>query len=66
MGKAKVFSCEHRCKTHGILLGVFNFGIIIGYRELFGKESATQVALLYLDIYDFYTGLDFLVVSLTF
>jgi hypothetical protein len=55
--KAKVFSCEHKCKTHGILLAVFNCGIVIGYRELFGKESTTQVALLYLDIYDYYIGI---------
>ena len=55
--KAKVFSCEHKCKTHGILLAAFNCGIVIGYRELFGKESTTQVALLYLDIYDYYIGI---------
>jgi hypothetical protein len=63
---AKVFSCDHRCKTHGILLAVFNCGIIIGYRELFGKESATQVALLYLDICDFYTGKDLFFLALIF
>jgi hypothetical protein len=55
--KAKVFSCEHKCKTRGILLAVFNCGILIGYRELFRKESTTQVALLYLDIYDYYIGI---------
>ena len=34
------------------LLALSNCGIIVGYRELYGSESITQVANMYLDMVD--------------
>lgn len=49
-------SCVNKTKTKGVVLAVFNCGIILGYRELFGAESCTQVCLFYLDILTAYAG----------
>ncbi len=40
----------NKTKTRGLLIAAFNCGFIIGYRELYGSESLSQVALFYLDI----------------
>jgi hypothetical protein len=52
--KTSCFSCDMKCRTRGIQLGINNCGVIVGYRELFGSESSSQVALMYLDICDHY------------
>lgn len=56
--KSSIFSCEMKCKTRGIQLACGNCGIILGYRELFGAESCTQVAQMYLDLCVAYKGKD--------
>ena len=40
------------CRTKGVILAVYNCGIICSYKVLFGSESLTQVARFYLDIMD--------------
>ena len=45
-------TCDVKVKTRGILLALSNCGIIVGYRELYGSESITQVANMYLDMVD--------------
>ena len=48
--KSKIFACNMKCKTRGILLGCSPCGIILGFRELYGSESCSQVAQMYLDL----------------
>jgi hypothetical protein len=38
--------------SRGIQLAATNCGIVLGYRDLYGAEILTQVALFFLDIYD--------------
>ena len=40
-------ACDVKVNTRGILLALSNCGIIVGYRELYGSESITQVANMY-------------------
>jgi len=42
-------SNNNKCKTRGVVLGVYNCGIILSFRELYGSESLTQVCLFYLE-----------------
>ena len=37
--KTKVYSCESKCKTRGVLLGATNCGLVISFSELYGSES---------------------------
>ena len=46
------FSCLLKCKTRGVELACTPCGLIIGIRELFGSESLTQVAQVYMDMSD--------------
>ncbi len=55
--KSKIFSCEMKCKTRGIQLACSDTGIIIGFRELYGAESCTQVAQMYFDLCESYDGI---------
>ena len=48
----KIQSCNYKVKTRGIILAVYNWGIIAGVREMFGAESLSQVSQLYLNILD--------------
>ena len=50
--KTNVYACDMKVKTRGIQLALTNCGIIVAYRELYGSESTTQVALVYLDLCD--------------
>ena len=43
--KDLVIPCLKKCRTTGVLLTVFNCGIICGYREIFSAESLSQVAI---------------------
>jgi hypothetical protein len=52
--KTITHTCDVKVKTRGILLALSNCGIILGYRELYGSESVTQVANMYLDIVDLF------------
>ena len=46
------FAFNYKVKTRGLILAVNNCGIIAGAREMFGAESLSQMAQLYLDIVD--------------
>lgn len=37
--------CIKKCRTTGVLLSVYNCGIVSGYREIFAAESLTQVGI---------------------
>ena len=39
-----------KSRTKGLLISAYNCGIVNGYRELYGRESISQVTLYYLDI----------------
>jgi hypothetical protein len=54
--KLTVTSCDIKCKTRGILLSATNCGIVMSFRELYGSESCTQVALLFMDTLDSFKG----------
>ena len=54
--KTNIYTCEMKCKTRGIQIACNNCGIVVAHRELFGSESLTQVALMYLDMADNYIG----------
>ena len=54
--KTDSYTCDIKCRTRGLLLACSNCGVIIAYRELFGAESLTQVAILFVDIFDNYKG----------
>jgi hypothetical protein len=49
--KTCTIPCNKKCRTTGILLSVYNCGIVCGYRELFSSESLTQVAIFLLGNY---------------
>ncbi len=55
--KTKVFSCENKCKTRGVVVAAFNCGIVLSFREIFGSESLTQIGLMYLDTISAYSGM---------
>ena len=55
--KTTVFNCDLKCKTRGLQLACSNCGIVLAFRELYGSESLTQVALMYLDIVDNFKGI---------
>jgi hypothetical protein len=42
--------CKKKCRTTGVLLTVYNCGIVCGYREICSSESLTQVSIFLLDI----------------
>jgi hypothetical protein len=44
------FPCKNKTRTKGVLLGVFNCGIIGAYSEIFNDESLFQVSLFVLDM----------------
>jgi transcription elongation factor Elf1 len=50
--KTSVYACNLKCKTRGIELACSNCGIVLAFRELYGSESLTQVAYMYLDLVD--------------
>ena len=52
--KSSQFACEMKCRTRGLALLCTNCGIIIAYKELFGSESCTQIALMYLEVRSHY------------
>lgn len=54
--KSKLTSCDIKCKTRGILIMATNCGIVVSFREMYGAESLTQVALFYLDTLDHWQG----------
>jgi hypothetical protein len=54
--KSNIYACDLKCKTRGIQIACNNCGVVVAYRELFGSESLTQVALMYLDLVDNYTS----------
>jgi hypothetical protein len=58
--KSKFLSCDLKCRTRGLQLACMNCGIILVYKELYGSESCTQVALMYLQICANFSGKLFL------
>ncbi len=52
--KINTTSCDVKVKTREILSILSNCGVIVGYREIYGSESITQVANLYLNIADLF------------
>lgn len=54
--KSKFFTCNMKCKTRGLQLACGNCGIVLAFRELFGSESCTQVAQMYIDLCEAYKG----------
>jgi hypothetical protein len=46
------FAFNYKVKTRGLILAVYNYGIIAGAREMLGAESLSQVAQLHLDKVD--------------
>lgn len=55
--KSRIFSCHMKCKTRGIQLACSDRGIVLGFRELYGSESCMQVAQMYLDLCEAFTGI---------
>ena len=55
--KSKNFSWDMKCKTRGIQLACANCDIIYRFRELFGAESCTQVAQMYIDLCEAFNGM---------
>ena len=47
--KTSVYSCIFKLKTCGVLLACSNCGIILNFKEFYGAESCSQVALFYLE-----------------
>jgi len=43
--------CVNKCRTTGVAIIASNRGIVLGFRELFGSESLTQVVHFCLDVY---------------
>lgn len=42
--KSKVYTCESKTSTCGLQIFCSNCGLILGFKEMFGSESCTQVA----------------------
>jgi len=55
--KTTVYTCDIKVKTCGVLLACTCCGIIVNYKEFYGAESCTQVALFYLETIDNYKGI---------
>ena len=54
--KSQYYSCEVKCKTRGVIIAASNCGLVLGWREIYGAESCTQVALFYLNLANLYVG----------
>ncbi len=54
--KSKIFACEMKCKTRGVQLACSDSGIVLAFRELYGAESCTQVAQMYVDLCESFIG----------
>lgn len=54
--KTRVYSCELKARTCGILILCGNCGIIEGFSELYGSESCTQVGAYLVDFYENFKG----------
>ncbi len=54
--KSKIFACEMKCKTRGVQLACSDSGIVLAFRELYGAESCTQVAQMYIDLCKSFIG----------
>ena len=52
----KFYSCFFKSRTRGQIICATNCGFIVGFREMFGVESHTQVAKLLLDVCDCFNG----------
>ena len=50
--KTSAFSCLLKWKKRGVERACTSCGLIIGIRELYGSESLTQVAQMYMDMFD--------------
>jgi hypothetical protein len=44
--------CTKKTRTKGVLLAVFNCGIVGAYKEIFSEESLTQVSMFFLELLD--------------
>ncbi len=55
--KTKVYSCELKARTCGVEIICSNCGIILGYRELYGSESCTQVGAMLVDFRENFQGI---------
>ena len=55
--KTNMYSCLFKCKTRGLILAAYPCGILIGCRDMYGAESLSQIAHMYLDICDAHTGI---------
>ena len=49
--------CEIICRTRGMVLIVSNCGIFISWKKIYGAESLTQGAFLFLDTLDLLKGI---------
>jgi hypothetical protein len=54
--KTDAFTCELKCRTRGLIIACNCCGIISGFKELFGAESLTQVALMLLEMKSYAAG----------
>jgi hypothetical protein len=54
--KTKVYSCELKARTCGILILCGNCGLIEGFSELYGSESCTQVGSFLVAFHENFTG----------
>lgn len=62
-----MYSCDAKCKTkEGVIVAASNCGIILGYREIYGSESCTQVGMFYLDITEHFKGISSLTYNIKF
>ena len=50
------YSCLFKVKTRGLILAAWNCGLLVAWRDMYGAESLTQIAYMYLDIADSYQG----------
>lgn len=50
--KLLVLPCIKKSRTVGLFLGVYNCGIIISYKEIFGHETLSQAASFFMEIID--------------
>ena len=54
--KTKVNTCDYKTRTCGLQIFCSNCGVILGFRELYGSESCTQVSMMLLDLHENFTG----------